>query len=77
MGATSWKIQDVELSMEELYQSEWCTEALCFYGHGIAWMHSVRNSGSFFFVIQFYQVVTILFMNFMRNWHLHNCANSS
>jgi hypothetical protein len=45
MGAASWEVQDAELFMEELYKSGRCTEALCFHGHGIAWMHSVRNSG--------------------------------
>lgn len=76
MGATSWEVQDAELSMEELYQSEWCTEALCFHGHGIAWMYSVRNSGSCF-CNSTVPVCTHSFMNSLNHWHLHTCANSS
>ena len=45
MGTTSWSIQDVQLSLEKLRQSQWSIEALCFHGHGNAWMHTFRNTG--------------------------------
>jgi hypothetical protein len=45
MGVTSWEVQDAKLSLKELYKSKQCTEAPCFHGYGIAWMHSIRNSG--------------------------------
>lgn len=45
MGATSWSIQDIQLSLEKLCASQWSFEALCFHGYGNAWMHTFRNSG--------------------------------
>ena len=45
MGTTSWSIQDVQLSLEKLRQSQWSIEALCFHGHGNARMHTFRNTG--------------------------------
>lgn len=45
MGATSWLLQNAQISLEKLCEIKWCIEALCFHGHGIAWMHTFRNTG--------------------------------
>jgi hypothetical protein len=45
MGAAAWALQDDEISMEELHQSWWCIEALFIRGHGLAWLHTFRDSG--------------------------------
>ena len=47
MGATPWSLQNDELSMEEFHQSWWSIEALFLCSHGVAWLHSFRNSGLF------------------------------
>lgn len=46
MGATTRSIQILQISMEGVRESRWRIEALCFHGHGITRMHSLRDSGT-------------------------------
>ena len=45
MGASTWSLQNIQLPLEKLCQSKWCTETLCIHGHGNAWVYTCRNSG--------------------------------
>jgi len=40
VGTTTWSLQHVQISMEELCESKRGSEALRIYGHGYAWMHT-------------------------------------
>ena len=46
LGATSWSLQNVQLSMAKLCESQWCFKALCIHGHGITWMCTFRDTGN-------------------------------
>lgn len=41
LGASSWAVQELPLSLEKLCQIKWCVEALCIHGHGYAWLHTL------------------------------------
>lgn len=41
LGATAWPIQITTIPLEELSQSRWSLAALCIYGDGFAWMHTL------------------------------------
>lgn len=65
MGASTWSLQNIQLPLEKLCQSKWCTQALCVHGNGNAWVHTFRNSGE----------NTITFHVFQRNHfyqHFHS-----